>query len=106
MASRVGQGYIAAQGAMLGILPFLAKEFSAAGVWVNAVVPALVVDGRGTPVADGADSIQMEEVACASPRLLPGGGPEEVAEMVVFLLSPLSRVSGEVIRLNGGGLDR
>ncbi|MEY2873326.1 MAG: hypothetical protein RLZZ373_697 [Pseudomonadota bacterium] len=98
-------GYVASKGALLG----LTREWAAAlrddGIRVNAVIPAEVM----TPMYRG-ELARMPDPAgalSAIERRIPLGRrmttPEEIADMVVFLLSPRSsHTTGQWIVVDGG----
>ena len=94
-----GTAYTASKGG-LGALTFsLAREVAADGVTVNAVAPAYV---RTPMVTEQLTSEQRRAVL----RQIPVGRfcePEEVAELIAFLVSPHAGfITGEVIDINGG----
>ena len=102
LAARIGGGgdwvhYGASKGAIDTFTRGLAKEAGAEGVRVNAVAPGMVHTDMGD---QGGGRIA---------RLLPtislgrGGQPEEIAEAVVWLLSPASSyVHGAILEAGGG----
>ncbi|MEY4907668.1 MAG: hypothetical protein RL260_1386 [Pseudomonadota bacterium] len=98
-------GYVASKGALLG----LTREWAAAlrddGIRVNAVIPAEVLTpmyrGELARLPDPAGALSAIE------RRIPLGRrmtkPEEIADMVVFLLSPRSsHTTGQWIVVDGG----
>ncbi|GAA3635690.1 SDR family oxidoreductase [Kineosporia mesophila] len=103
-ASRLGSpgeyvDYAASKGAMDSLTTGLSLEVAAEGIRVNGVRPGFI---RTTMHADGGDPGRVDRLQ----HLLPmgrGGEPEEVAEAVVWLLSPASSfVTGTFIDLAGG----
>jgi len=102
LAARIGGGgdwvhYGASKGAIDTFTRGLAKEAGAEGVRVNAVAPGMIHTDMGD---QGGGRIA---------RLLPtislgrGGQPEEIAEAVVWLLSPASSyVHGAILEAGGG----
>jgi len=92
--------YSASKAAVIGLTRTLARELGPSGIRVNAVAPGY---------------IRTELTAKLEPRFLDQaraesalgrlGEPEDVAEVVSFLLSPRARhITGEVIRIDGGQL--
>ncbi|MCH2170739.1 SDR family oxidoreductase [Myxococcota bacterium] len=96
--------YAMSKAALEALAVVLAKEERAHGIHVNVVAPGLVQTKMGDRYIEhlGADS-DLEAVA----RMMPFGRicqPEEVAEVVRFLVSEGGAyVSGQRIYVNGGG---
>jgi 3-oxoacyl-[acyl-carrier protein] reductase len=90
--------YSAAKAGIVGLTKAAAKEVGFAGVRVNAIQPGLI----RTPMTDAMpDDVKVERL-----RDIPlgrFGEPEEVADVVLFLASDLSRyLTGIVIEISGG----
>jgi 3-oxoacyl-[acyl-carrier protein] reductase len=90
--------YGASKGALNGLTVAAAKELGPAGIRVNAVAPGYIrTDMLATLDEDG----QAERVAATPLGRL--GEPEDVADVVAFLLGNDSRfVTGQVIAVDGG----
>lgn len=89
--------YAAAKGGVLSLAKSLAKEL-APGVRVNAVSPGLI----DTPMVQPLMQARGPELLNATP-LRRLGAPEEVANCIAFLASPLSSyVTGATLHVNGG----
>lgn len=87
--------YSAAKAALIGATKALAQEVAARNVRVNAVAPGFID-------TDMTRELPQDELK----KLVPMnrfGRPEEVAELVNFLISDASSyITGEVISINGG----
>ena len=87
--------YSAAKAALIGATKALALEAAARNVTVNAVAPGFIETDmtKELPVDELKQQIPMGRF----------GRPEEVAELVSFLLSDAAAyITGEVISINGG----
>jgi NAD(P)-dependent dehydrogenase (short-subunit alcohol dehydrogenase family) len=91
--------YAASKGAINSFTVGLAREVATEGIRVNAVAPGLVE--TGLHAANGApDRVQRFVSSIPMQR---AGQPEEVAEAVLWLLSPAaSYITGAVLDVGGG----
>jgi NAD(P)-dependent dehydrogenase (short-subunit alcohol dehydrogenase family) len=104
LAARIGGGgewvhYAASKGAVETMTRGLAVEVAAEGIRVNAVSPGLIATGihSTSSVPD-----RLAKLAPSVPMGRPGEA-EEIAEAVVWLLSPAaSYVTGAVLEAGGG----
>jgi 3-oxoacyl-[acyl-carrier protein] reductase len=91
--------YAAAKGGVLTFTKALAKEAAPRGIRVNGVAPGLI----GTQFHDRFSTPQGREATVARTPLAREGTPQDVANAVIFLASPLSSfLAGETIEINGG----
>jgi NAD(P)-dependent dehydrogenase (short-subunit alcohol dehydrogenase family) len=103
-AARIGSAgewvhYAASKGAIDSLTIGLAREVATEGIRVNAVAPGLI--DTGLHAANG-DPGRLERLAGSIPLRRPGTA-EEVAESVVWLLSPAaSYVTGAILEVGGG----
>ena len=87
--------YSAAKGGIIAATKALAQEVARKGVTVNAVAPGFIK----TDMTEGLDEAALKKTIPAN-RF---GTPEEVADLVAFLVSPKAGyITGNVISINGG----
>ncbi len=95
----VGQtNYAASKAGIIGFTKSLAKEVASRGITVNAIAPGFIK----TPMTEKLP----QDIVEAYMKLIPlgrPGTPEDVAEIVEFLISDkASYITGQVIRVDGG----
>ena len=91
--------YAASKGAVDTLTLGLAREVAREGIRVNAVAPGLVVTDIH---AAGGEPDRPERIAPTIP-MGRAGRPEEIAEPILFLLSPAaSYITGAILRVAGG----
>lgn len=88
--------YSAAKGALNAATKSLALEIASRGITVNAIAPG-IIESEMSHSAFDAEAIN---------RMVPmkrAGKPEEVADLVSFLVSPRAAyITGQIISINGG----
>jgi len=105
LAGRNGGGagavaYGAAKAGLLGFTRGLAKKVAPLGITVNAVAPGLILE---TPFHDTFNTEEGKRATIAKIPLKRGGVPDDVAGVVLFLVSDLaSFITGETTEINGG----
>jgi 3-oxoacyl-[acyl-carrier protein] reductase len=99
LRGKFGQSnYTASKAGIIGLTKTVAIELGKYGINVNAVAPGLIETDM---VRNAEESVR--EMAIAEIVLKRIGQPEEVANVVAFLCSDLSRhITGEVIKVDGG----
>ena len=88
--------YAAAKAGLIGACKSLAREIGSRNVTVNAVAPGIIA----SPAVDAA--MDAAQIALAVP-MRRAGRPEEVADLVGFLVSEQAGyITGQAISINGG----
>jgi NAD(P)-dependent dehydrogenase (short-subunit alcohol dehydrogenase family) len=100
--------YSAAKWGVIGFTQSLAKELGPAGIRVNAILPGIIrgprMEGviRARAAQVGVDYADMEKEYLNRVSLRRMTGPEDVAAMVLFLLSPAGiNISGQSLGVDG-----
>ncbi len=99
MRGKFGQtNYAASKGGIIAMVKTAAKELGGRGITVNAVAPGLILTDMMDAMPEAAKQASLDETVLK--RL---GDPDDVAHVVTFFSSDLSRhVTGEVIKVDGG----
>lgn len=104
VAAKVGtpnhEAIAAAKGGVEALVRGAAATYASAHIRVNAVAPGMME----TPATAGLIGSSMAREAAARQYPLPGiGSPDELAELIVWLLSEkAARVTGQIWALDGG----
>lgn len=90
----------AAKGAIEGLAKSLAAELAAANIRVNVIAPSLTDTPLAAPLLS---TSEKREAAAKRHPLQRVGTPEEIAQMIEFLLSDKSSwITGQIIGIDGG----
>ncbi len=90
--------YSASKAGVIGLTKTTARELASRGITCNAVAPGFIKTAMTDKLSD--EQRQLLEGQIPLQRL---GLPEDVANVIVFLASPMADyVTGEVIRVSGG----
>jgi NAD(P)-dependent dehydrogenase (short-subunit alcohol dehydrogenase family) len=100
--------YSASKWAVIGFTKTLAMELGEFGIRVNAIQPGAVEGERIRRVFEakaksrGVSVAEMRQIALAQASIKEMIQPEQLANMIVFLASPLARtISGQAIAIDG-----
>lgn len=98
-AGNVGQfNYSATKAGIIGMTKSAALECASRGIRVNAVAPGFIETDMTASLSDDVKAAYMEKIPLKSL-----GKPEDIANAVVYLASPLSDyMTGQTLHLNGG----
>lgn len=90
--------YSASKAGLIGLTKTTAKEFSSRGIRCNAVAPGFISSDMTDKLSD-----EVKQDYFKSIPLGKFGSTEDVADVVAFLASDMSRyVTGQVINVDGG----
>lgn len=90
--------YAAAKSGVIGLTKVLSRELAKRRITVNAVAPGVVLTDMGKSIPEHAREQMLTQIP-----LNRFGEPEEIAQVILFLCSPLaSYMTGQVLHVNGG----
>ena len=95
-----GAHYTAAKAGILGFTRALAKEMAPFGITSNSVCPGLIDTGMVSANCSP-ERVQAYEESFPISRL---GNPQEVAQLVLFLVADADYITGAAVDINGGDL--
>jgi NAD(P)-dependent dehydrogenase (short-subunit alcohol dehydrogenase family) len=95
-----GAHYTAAKAGILGLTRALAKEMAPYGITSNSVCPGLIDTGM-VAANCSPERVKAYEESFPISRL---GSPQEVAQLVLFLVSEADYITGAAVDINGGDL--
>ncbi len=90
--------YAAAKAGVVGLTKVVSRELAKRAITVNAVAPGVVLTDMGRTIPAESLDAMLEEIP-----LHRFGEPREIAEAILFLVSPMaSYVTGQTLHVNGG----
>lgn len=99
LTGNAGQvNYAASKAAIIGMTKALAKELASRNIHVNCIAPGFIATNMTEVLADN-----QKEATLAKIPLGRMGTPEDIANVALFLASPLSDyITGQVFTVDGG----
>lgn len=90
--------YCSAKAGIIGLTKSLAHEYAKRGIRVNAVAPGFIASDMTNELNDTIKDKLVSQIPLGAM-----GEPDDIANAVLFLASPLaSYVTGETVHVNGG----
>lgn len=94
-----GVDYDAAKGGLAQLTATLALELAPKHIAVNGIAPGMILTPMNQSALDHPDELQSKEAAIPWGR---AGTPEEVADLILFLLSPAAEyITGTTVTIDG-----
>lgn len=94
-----GADYDAAKGGLAQLTATLALELAPKHIAVNGIAPGMILTPMNQSALDHPDELQRKEAAIPWGR---AGTPEEVADLILFLLSPAADyITGTTVTIDG-----
>ena len=98
-----GMPYSASKAGVISIAQTGANQLAGSGIRVNAICPGLTETGMTQPVFDSARAKGKQDRIGQLNPLRRAAGPQEIAEVALFLASDAaSYVNGQAIAVDGG----
>jgi NAD(P)-dependent dehydrogenase (short-subunit alcohol dehydrogenase family) len=95
--------YSASKAGVISLVQTAANQLSGTGVRINAICPGLIETGMTRPIFEEARARGSENKIGQLNPLRRAGGPEEIAQVALFLASDAaSYVNGQAIAVDGG----
>jgi 3-oxoacyl-[acyl-carrier protein] reductase len=90
--------YCSAKAGLIGLTKSLARELASRNIRVNAVAPGYILTDMTERLSEELKSKILDYIPLGS-----FGDPQDVADVVLFLASPMARyITGQVILVDGG----
>jgi 3-oxoacyl-[acyl-carrier protein] reductase len=99
LTGNIGQAnYSASKAGIIGLTKSAAKELGRRGINVNAIAPGFIMSKMTESLPEDQKKKALDAIPLGSL-----GSPEDVANVVLFLVSDSARyITGQVIQVDGG----
>jgi 3-oxoacyl-[acyl-carrier protein] reductase len=92
--------YAASKAGVIGLTKVLSKELASRQITVNAVAPGVVLTEMGQSIPESSRQQMLTQIPLGR-----FGSPEDIANAILFLCSPLADyITGQTLHVNGGWL--
>ncbi len=90
--------YASAKAGVIGLTKVLSRELGRKGVTVNAVAPGVVLTDMGKSIPEEVRTEMLKQIPLGK-----FGEPQDIANAILFLSSPLAAyITGQTLQVNGG----
>jgi 3-oxoacyl-[acyl-carrier protein] reductase len=90
--------YAAAKAGVIGLTRVLSRELGRKGTTVNAIAPGVVLTEMGKSIPEDVRMEMLKQIPLGK-----FGEPQDIANAVLFLASPLAAyITGQTLQVNGG----
>jgi len=90
--------YAAAKAGVIGLTKVLSRELGRKGITVNAIAPGVVLTEMGKSIPEEVRQEMLKQIPLGK-----FGEPQDIANAVLFLASPLAAyITGQTLHVNGG----
>jgi len=90
--------YAAAKAGVIGLTKVMSRELGRKGITVNAIAPGVVLTEMGQSIPEEVRAEMLKQIPLGK-----FGRPQDIADAVLFLASPLAAyITGQTLHVNGG----
>lgn len=90
--------YASAKAGVIGLTKVLSRELGRKGVTVNAIAPGVVLTDMGKSIPEEVRGEMLKQIPLGK-----FGQPQDIANAILFLSSPLAAyITGQTLQVNGG----
>lgn len=90
--------YASAKAGVIGLTKVLSRELGRKGITVNAIAPGVILTDMGKSIPEEVRTEMLKQIPLGK-----FGEPQDIANAILFLTSPLAvYITGQTIQVNGG----